>query len=109
MPRFQGEAFAANLRLLDAFVAIAGDAGCTPAQLCLAWLMKKDPTLVAIPGTTRPKHMRENAGAAEVILTPEIVAQVDALVNASTVTGSRYPPAMQSAVDTERTPAEAEA
>jgi len=108
MPRFQGEAFEANLRLLDRFTALAGAAGCTPAQLCLAWLLRKDPTLVAIPGTTRPKHMRENAGAAEVRLSDDTVAQVDALVNASTVSGSRYPPAMQSAVDTERTPAEAE-
>ena len=109
MPRFQGEAFEANLRLLDQFTALAAEAGCTPAQLCLAWLMRKDPTLVSIPGTTRPKHMRENAGAAQVTLTPETVAKVDALVNERTVTGSRYPPAMQQAVDTERTPAEAEA
>jgi len=108
MPRFRGEAFEANLRLLDRFTALAEAAGCTPAQLCLAWLMRKDPTLVPIPGTTRPKHMRENAGAAEVRLSDDTVAQVDALVNASTVSGSRYPPAMQSAVDTERTPAEAE-
>jgi aryl-alcohol dehydrogenase-like predicted oxidoreductase len=109
MPRFQGEAFQANLALLDRFAALAADAGCTPAQLCLAWLMRKDPRIVSIPGTTRPKHMRENAGAAEIVLSDEIVARVDGLVNASTVTGSRYPPAMQSAVDTERTPAEADA
>jgi aryl-alcohol dehydrogenase-like predicted oxidoreductase len=109
MPRFQGEAFAANLRLLDQFTALAAEAGCTPAQLCLAWLMQKDPTLVSIPGTTRPKHMRENAGAAAVTLTPEVIARLESLVNARTVSGSRYPPALQSAVDTERTPAEAEA
>jgi aryl-alcohol dehydrogenase-like predicted oxidoreductase len=108
MPRFQGEAFEANLALLDAFTALAAEAGCTPAQLCLAWLMRRDPTLVSIPGTTRPKHMRENAGAAEVVLTPETMAKVDALVNERTVTGSRYPPALQASVDTERTPAEAE-
>ncbi|MFI4964304.1 MAG: aldo/keto reductase [Caulobacterales bacterium] len=109
MPRFQGEAFEANLALLEQFVAVARDAGCTPAQLCLAWLMKKDPALVSIPGTTRPKHMRENAGAAAVALSDETVARVDALVNERTVAGSRYSPAMQAAVDTERTPAEAEA
>jgi aryl-alcohol dehydrogenase-like predicted oxidoreductase len=109
MPRFQGEAFQANLAMLDRFAAVAAEAGCTPAQLCLAWLMKKDPTVVSIPGTTRPKHMRENAGAAAVTLSDEVMAKVDALVNATTVTGSRYPAAMQSAVDTERTPAEAEA
>ena len=109
MPRFQGEAFDANLRLLDQFAALAADAGCTPAQLCLAWLMRKDPAIVSIPGTTRPKHMRENAGAAAVALSDETVRRVDDLVNERTVTGSRYPPAMQSVVDTERTPAEAEA
>jgi len=109
MPRFQGEAFQANLAMLERFTAVAAEAGCTPAQLCLAWLMQKDPTLVSIPGTTRPKHMRENAGAAAVALTAEIVGKVDDLVNERTVTGSRYPSAMQSVVDTERTPAEAEA
>jgi aryl-alcohol dehydrogenase-like predicted oxidoreductase len=109
MPRFQGEAFQANLRMLDAFATVAKDANCTPAQLCLAWLLKKDPRIVPIPGTTRPKHMRENAGAAEVNLSDEVMSRVDELVNARTVTGSRYSPAMQSAVDTECTPAEAEA
>lgn len=109
MPRFQGQAFEANLAMLDRFAAVARDAGCTPAQLCLAWLLRKDPKIVPIPGTTRPKHMRENAGAAQVVLSDETMASVDDLVNERTVTGSRYPPAMQSAVDTERTPAEAAA
>ncbi len=109
MPRFQGEAFEANLRLLARFEALAAEAGCTPAQLCLAWLMAKDPTIVSIPGTTRPKHMRENAGAATVSLSADIVAKVDAAVNGDTVTGSRYAPMMQASVDTERMPAEAEA
>jgi hypothetical protein len=109
MPRFQGDAFEANLKLLDQFTALAAEAGCTPAQLCLAWLMRKDPTLVSIPGTTRPKHMRENAGAADISLSDDVMARVDSLVNEKTVTGSRYPPALQRAVDTERTPAESEA
>ena len=101
MPRFQGEAFAANLQLLAAFEAIAAKAGCTPAQLCLAWLMQKDPGIVSIPGTARPKHMRENAGAAAVTLSPEIMAEVEATVNPATVSGPRYPAAMQATVDTE--------
>lgn len=101
MPRFQGEAFAANLKLLDRFEALARDAGCTPAQLCLAWLMAKDPIIVSIPGTTSPDHMRENAAAAEVTLSPEVIARLEALVNADTVTGPRYAPAMQATVDTE--------
>ncbi|HEY2749984.1 aldo/keto reductase [Phenylobacterium sp.] len=109
MPRFLGEALEANLKLLDQFEALAREVSCTPAQLCLAWLMKKDPAIVSIPGTTRPKHMRENAGAAAVSLSEEIVRQVDELVNERTVTGSRYAPAMQASVDTERLAADAAA
>ncbi|MBS0409417.1 MAG: aldo/keto reductase [Proteobacteria bacterium] len=101
MPRFQGEAFAANLRLFDRFAALAVEAGCTPAQLCLAWLLQKDPIIVPIPGTTSPDHMREDAAAADVRLSPEIVAKLEALVNENTVTGPRYAPAMQASVDTE--------
>ena len=99
MPRFQGEAFAANLRLLAEFEALAKTAGCTPAQLCLAWLMAKDPALVSIPGTTSPAHMLENAAAADITLPADVVAKVDELVNGSTVSGSRYPPALQASVD----------
>jgi aryl-alcohol dehydrogenase-like predicted oxidoreductase len=101
MPRFLGEALAANLKLLDAFAALAREAKCTPAQLCLAWLMHKSPTIVSIPGTSNPDHMRENIGAASVKLSPDLMAKVDALVNERTVTGGRYPDAMQATVDTE--------
>jgi len=101
MPRFQGEAFEANLKLLDAFVELARTAGCTPAQLCLAWLLQKAPMIVPIPGTANPDHMVENAGGAAVKLDAATVAALEALVNDRTVSGPRYPPAMQASVDTE--------
>ncbi|MGZ5987508.1 MAG: aldo/keto reductase [Rhizomicrobium sp.] len=101
MPRFQGDAFAANLQLFEKFAALAKSAGCTPAQLCLAWLLQKDEIIVPIPGTTRPDHMNENAGAAEITLSAQVITQLESLVNASTVTGPRYAPAMQATVDTE--------
>lgn len=101
MPRFQGEAFAANLRMFGGFAELAREAGCTPAQLCLAWLLQKDTTQVPIPGTTNPDHMAENARAAEIRLSSEVMAKVEALVNPQTVTGPRYAPAMQASVDTE--------
>ena len=101
MPRFQGEAFAANLKMFEAFAGLAREAGCTPAQLCLAWLLAKDDTIVPIPGTTNPDHMVENAGAAAITLSPETMARVEALVNPQTVTGPRYSPAMQASIDTE--------
>jgi hypothetical protein len=52
MPRFLGEQAAANLRMQAAYNAIARDAGCTPAQLALAWLLHKAPHIMPIPGTT---------------------------------------------------------
>ncbi|MCA6335745.1 MAG: aldo/keto reductase [Phenylobacterium sp.] len=106
MPRFQGEAFQRNLALLDRFEAIAREAGCTPAQLCLAWLLHKDPGLVPIPGTTHPDHVREDMAASQVELSAETVRAVEATVNASTVTGARYAAAMQASVDTETLPGE---
>jgi aryl-alcohol dehydrogenase-like predicted oxidoreductase len=101
MPRFQGEALAANLKLLDAFTDLARAADCTPAQLCLAWLLHKDPIIVPIPGTGDPDHAVENAKAAEIRLSPETLAQLEELVNAKTVSGPRYAPAMQASIDTE--------
>lgn len=101
MPRFQGDAFAANLRLLERFEGLAGEAGCTPAQLCLAWLLRKDEIIVPIPGTTRPEHMLENAAAAGVELSDELMSRIESMVNADTVTGHRYGPALQASIDTE--------
>ena len=83
-------AYAPNLRLLDGYNAIAAEAGCTPAQLSLAWLLARGEHVVPIPGTTSPAHLRENIAAADVQLAPEIVARVDALINQRTVCGERY-------------------
>jgi len=101
MPRFQGENFSANLRLLDGYTAIAAEAGCTPAQLALAWLLARGPHIVPIPGTTNAAHLAENLGAADVALAPAIVDRLDALVNRHTVAGPRYNAGTQAEIDTE--------
>ncbi|HEX7760492.1 MAG TPA: aldo/keto reductase [Caulobacteraceae bacterium] len=99
MPRFQGENFGRNLGLLAHFEALAKDAGCTPAQLCLAWLLAKGDHVIPIPGTTSPDHMRENAGGAGVVLSAETMAAVDAI--AGMTAGHRYAPATLKEIDTE--------
>ncbi len=106
MPRFQGDAFQRNLALLTGFEALAGEAGCTPAHLCLAWLLHKDPDLIPIPGTSSPEHMRQNMAASGIALPVSLVERIDLAVNGATVTGPRYAPAMQASVDTERMPFE---
>lgn len=101
MPRFLGDAFQANLKLLDGLETIAREVGATPGQLCLAWLLAKDPIIVPIPGTTSLSHLAENAGAAELTLSAETIDRLESLINARTVHGPRYSPALQASIDTE--------
>ena len=89
-PRFQQEALEANLRLADRVRELAAERDVTPAQLALAWVMAKGDDVVPIPGTKRRRYLEENAGAADVELSPEDVAQLDEAVPAGTVSGERY-------------------
>ncbi len=100
-PRFQGEHFAANLKLLDGLETIAADARVTPAQASLAWLIARYPFIVPIPGTTNHAHLEENWGAGTVQLAPEVLAKLDQLINQQSVSGPRYPAAVQAEIDTE--------
>jgi aryl-alcohol dehydrogenase-like predicted oxidoreductase len=101
MPRFEPVHYAANLKLLDGYGAVAAEVGCTPAQLALAWLLAQGEHIVPIPGTTQPAHLRENVGAAAVRLDDHTCRRLDALINRHTVIGARYDAASQAGVDTE--------
>jgi aryl-alcohol dehydrogenase-like predicted oxidoreductase len=101
MPRFSPENYAANLRLLPSYRALAQEAGCTPAQLALAWLMHKGSDIIPIPGTTSVEHLRENLAAADVKLDADLLTRLDAVINEGTVTGNRYSEQSRSEVDTE--------
>ena len=89
-PRFRDGAFDANLEAVATVRDVAAAHGATPGQVALAWLLEQGPDVVPIPGTTNPAHMRENAAAAAVTLSPEIRSRVDDVVNGQTVTGARY-------------------
>ncbi len=101
MPRFAPDNYAANLQLLPPYKALALEAGCTPAQLALAWLLHKAPHIVPIPGTTSVEHLHDNLGAVNVRLDAGLLARLEALVNQDTVTGHRYSAQSASEVDTE--------
>ncbi len=101
MPRFSEENYAANLQLLPAYHALAKEAGCSPAQLALAWLLQKAPHIIPIPGTTSVDHLLDDLGAANVKLEPALTAKAEKLINQHTVTGPRYNPQGTSEVDTE--------
>ncbi len=101
MPRFSLENYAANLHLLEEVQAVASEAGCTLAQLALAWLLQRGGHIVPIPGTTRVAHVEENFGATNVRLAPEQCERIERAVNPRTVVGARYSPATLVEVDTE--------
>jgi aryl-alcohol dehydrogenase-like predicted oxidoreductase len=101
MPRFAAVNHAANLRLLPGYAALADEAGCSLAQLALAWLLTRGPHVVAIPGTTSVPHLEENLAAGEITLSETVVSRLDALINRRTVAGDRYNAATQAEIDTE--------
>jgi aryl-alcohol dehydrogenase-like predicted oxidoreductase len=104
MPRFAPAHYAANLALLEPYAAIAQQAGCTPAQLALAWLLARAEHIVPIPGTVNPAHLQENLGAAAVQLSPPLMAQLDALFQPQAIHGARYNAQNQAEIDTEDFP-----
>jgi len=105
MPRFTASNHASNLRLLEPLVAVAEEAGCTLAQLALAWLLHRGDHILPIPGTTSVAHLEENLGAAAVTLTPAQRARLEAAIHQGNVAGTRYNGATQTEIDTEEFPA----
>ncbi len=101
MPRFQGANWAHNQRLIAQFNALAAEAGVTPAQLSLGWVLARGDHIVAIPGTAQIAHLDENIARADWTPSPALIARVDALINHQTVAGHRYSAAMQATIDTE--------
>ena len=101
MPRFAPDTYAANLKLLPGYLAVAREAGCTAAQLALAWVLAQGDHVVVIPGTAQVGHLEDNMGASRVQLSAEQLARLNALINRRTVVGPRYNAASQADVDTE--------
>jgi aryl-alcohol dehydrogenase-like predicted oxidoreductase len=89
-PRFTGEAFEVNLRLVDAVRTIAAEKGATPGQLALAWVLARGEDVVPIPGTKRRSYLEENVGAVAVELTPDDLARLDQIAPPGVAAGGRY-------------------
>jgi aryl-alcohol dehydrogenase-like predicted oxidoreductase len=101
MPRFSPDNYAANLKLLPAYHALAQEAGCSPSQLALAWLLHQGEDIIPIPGTTSVEHLLDDLAAVDVQLDAGLLARLDALINQHTVVGNRYSAQSNSEVDTE--------
>jgi len=101
MPRFQSPNWEANLQLASRFNAIARDAGCTSAQLCLGWVMSRGDHIVPIPGTADIVHLEENLATLTMRIPDDAIAAVDELFPFGAAAGPRYSRASQAETDTE--------
>jgi aryl-alcohol dehydrogenase-like predicted oxidoreductase len=90
-PRFQGENLARNLQLVEPVRDLAAARGGTPAQIALAWLLSRADNVFAIPGTRRIEHLEANAAAADIMLTADEIAGLDAAIAPGAAQGTRYP------------------
>jgi aryl-alcohol dehydrogenase-like predicted oxidoreductase len=98
-PRYQGENFDANMRAASVVRDLAARKGATAGQIALAWLLHKGPDIVPIPGTKRRKYLEENVAAADVRLTPDEMATLDAALAPEKVAGPRYNEKQMAQVD----------
>jgi aryl-alcohol dehydrogenase-like predicted oxidoreductase len=86
-PRFSGENFQRNLRIVDEVKSVAGEAGVTPAQVALAWLLAQGNDIAPIPGTKRVARVEENTAADQLELS---TAQIERLNNLTPAAGERH-------------------
>ncbi len=98
-PRFQGENFQKNIDLVHAVAAIAADRGVTAAQLALAWVLAQGEHLVPIPGTRRIRTLEENAAAADLVLSADDLARIEAVFPKGAASGHRYAEAARAALN----------
>jgi aryl-alcohol dehydrogenase-like predicted oxidoreductase len=97
-PRFLGENFQKNLKLVDCIRELARAKACTPAQLALAWTLAKGAHVVPIPGTKRRKYLEDNLGAERIDLSADELLEIDAVFPLGSAAGLRYPEAMMASV-----------
>jgi aryl-alcohol dehydrogenase-like predicted oxidoreductase len=89
-PRFKDENLARNLKLLDAFTAMAKGKKCTTSQLALAWVLAQGDFIVPIPGTMNIAHLEENVGAAGIVLSAAEIDEIDRLFDPDAIAGARF-------------------
>ena len=94
MPRFQGENARQNQQLVDALKRLAANERCSPAQLCIAWLLLRSPLSVPLVGTSKRRWLEENAKATDVTLSAATLAALDKTFRPGITRGDRYPAPM---------------
>jgi len=99
VPRFSPENRKANQSLVELLSKIAKTNNVTPAQIALAWLLAQKPWIVPIPGTTKLNRLQENIGGAEVLLSSDVLREIQEAVSKISLTGDRYSESAQKMID----------
>src|SRR3984893_13646730 len=101
-PRFQGENFQRNQRLIESLRAIAARKGCTLAQLAVAWVLSKGDDIVPLVGARTTKRLEEALGGASVSLITADLVELERAVPRDAIAGERYPVEQMAWLDSER-------
>ncbi|KAL7421515.1 hypothetical protein Q5752_003284 [Cryptotrichosporon argae] len=96
IPRFQGEAFYDNLKLVDRLDEIAAQKGITTAQLAIAWVASLNPYTIPIPGTSDPERAVQNTEAGAIELSADDHKTIGAILDGFDLSGGRYPAMLES-------------
>jgi aryl-alcohol dehydrogenase-like predicted oxidoreductase len=99
LPRFQGENFEKNIRVVERVKEIAAEKGHTSAQLALAWVLAQGRDIVPIPGTKRRKYLEENIGSLDVVLSADDLQRIEEAMPRDAVAGQRYSEEMMKLVN----------
>jgi aryl-alcohol dehydrogenase-like predicted oxidoreductase len=93
-PRFEGEQFARNLAIADRLRELAKEKNCTPAQLALAWILRRHQDVIPIPGTSSLTRLEENTRSVDLSLSSDDVKRIEHVLPKGSAAGERYPAAM---------------
>jgi aryl-alcohol dehydrogenase-like predicted oxidoreductase len=91
MPRFQGDNFSKNFRMVETLKSLAARENCTPAQLALAWLLSRRDFVVPLPGSKQRRWLEENVEAVELKPSADTLAALDRAFPSGAAAGTRYP------------------
>ena len=98
-PRFQGENFEKNLKIVERLGVMAQQKGCTTTQLALAWVLAQGDHIFPIPGTKRVQYLEENLGALSLTITKEELDELDLTAPKGATSGLRYPEAVMKNIE----------
>lgn len=91
IPRFQGENYVKNLKLVELVEEIAKEKKCSPSQVAIGWLLSQKDYIVPIPGTKKISRLEENIGSVNIKFTKEELLEINKKLDEIEILGDRYP------------------